>query len=358
MLILLLCELIATVLYLIGTFADESSAISILKNIGCSVIFLVIFVVTFLFVALEFKDGNNELENLIKVEVVVLFFTAIVILFSLIFKNEYYNSLFSAFNSLVSDFDITPIRRLVLQNILLFSVVGDLVVRYLSEYMFKREVRRTLEAESALAKEYAINVRTRMDEVRTIKHDIKNHITLLNMYYSKGQYDKLGEYLSELDSGIVEIKPLTYSKNQLIDFILMSYSEKFKSEGFEFTASAPVYDDLPIPDSELCSLVTNILSNALVGCMGSDKETGGFVRYKMTMTKSKIQIKCENSCDSRKNINPTQNVLETEKSNKSGSHGYGMGIIKNICEKHGGAILFSAEDGIFTLNAVLPLDIY
>ena len=250
------------------------------------------------------------------------------------------------------------IRRFVLQNILLYSVVGDLIIRYLSEYMFKREVRRTLEAESALAKEYAINVRTRVDEVRTIKHDIKNHINLLNMYYSKGQYDKLGEYLGQLNTEIVEIKPLTYSKNQLVDYILMSYSEKFKNEGFEFTAFAPVQDDLPIPDSELCSLVTNILSNALEACKKSCKDTEGFVRYRMSMTKSKIQIKCENSCDKKKNISPTQNVLETEKSNKSGSHGYGMGIIKNICEKHGGAILFSAEDGVFTLNAVLPLDIY
>lgn len=358
MLILLLCELIATVLYLIGSFADETSALSLLKNIGCSVIFLVIFVVLFLFVALEFKDGNTELENLIKVEVVVLAFTAIMILFSMVFKNEYYNSLFNAFSSLVNSFDIKPIRRLVLQNILIISVVGDLVIRYVNDFLFKLEVRRTLEVESALAKEYALSVRSRMDEVRTIKHDIKNHINLLNMYYSKKEYDKLGEYLGQLDSEIVEIRPLTYSKNRLVDYILMSYSEKFKAEGFEFTASAAIAEELHLSDSELCSLLTNILSNALEACKNSKLEnSGGFVRYKMTMTKSKIQIKCENSCNKHKNIATTQNVLETEKPNGSASHGYGMGIIKNICEKHGGAVLFSAEDGVFTLNAVLPLNI-
>ncbi len=357
MLVLVFCELIATVLYIIGTLSSESSALSLLKNVGCSVIFLVVFVVLFVFVALEFKDGNSDLEVLIKVEVVVLFVSAIIILFSLLFRNEYYNSMFNAFSSLLTNFDIKPIRRLVLQNILIFSVVGDLVVRYLDEYLFRREVRRTLEVESELAKEYAQSVRSRMDEVRTIKHDIKNHINMLNMYYSKGEYDKLGEYLGQLDTEIVEIRPLTYSKNRLVDYILMTYSEKFKAEGFEFSASAIIAEELPLTDSEVCSLITNMLSNALEACKNSKNENGGgFVRYKMTMSKSKIQIKCENSCNKKKNVKTTQNVLETEKPNGSASHGYGMGIIKNICEKHGGAVLFSAEDGVFTLNAVLPID--
>ncbi len=358
MLILLFCELITCVMYLVGTFASDDSPLSLLKNVGCSIIFLVVFVALFIFSAIEYKDGNSELESLVKLEVLVLVGSALVVLFSLVFKTEYYILLKKAFSGLIYSYDINPVRELLLQDILVLSVVGDICIKYAKIFLVKREVRRTLETESALSKEYALSLRSRVDEVRTIKHDIKNHIGLLKMYHSQGDYEKLGEYLSQLEGGITELRPLTYSKNRLIDYILMSYSEKFREESLEFSAMAAVGDELPLSDSELCSLITNMLSNAFEACKNSKEENGGgYVSFKMTVSKSKVQIKCENSCDKRKNIPPTNNALETEKPNRSASHGYGMSIIKNICEKHGGAVLFSAEDGVFYLSAVLPFEV-
>ena len=65
-----------------------------------------------------------------------------------------------------------------------------------------------------------------------------------------------------------------------------------------------------------------------------------------------VSIHVENYYDDKEEI-IFENGLPKTKKDKN-YHGFGMRSIKMICEKYGGSVLASAEDGIFNLDMIIP----
>ncbi len=252
---------------------------------------------------------------------------------------------------LVTNYNLHPLREYYLQRYVLITLLIILFVRLLTELMHNKSSIRVLNYEKESAQGYAIAVRERIDEVRRIKHDTMLHINVCNMLYEQGEYQRLGEYLQKLQTDGQAIAPLQYSNNLMIDYLVMSFSRKAERRRITLQTDIAVLPDLSIPDSDLCSLLNNVLQNAFDACAKLPDAQKRWIRLEIRADENKVYFTCINSCDGYFVMDKGRYM--TTKSDGT-SHGYGMGIIRDLCRHNGGAMAAQVNGDRFTIKVALP----
>jgi hypothetical protein len=257
----------------------------------------------------------------------------------------------NVFLELVRNFNLHPLREFYLQRIVLVSLLVVLFIRLLTDLTHNRSIIRVLKYEKESAQGYAVAVRERIDEVRRVKHDTMLHINVCNMLYAQGEYQRLGEYLQKLQTDGQAIAPLQYSNNLMIDYLVMSFSRKAEQKQVALQTDIAVLPELSIPDSDLCSLLNNVLQNAFDACLKLSDVQKRWIRLEISADENKVYFTCINSCDGYF-IQENGRYLTTKRADSA--HGYGMGIIRDLCRHSGGAMAAKADGDRFTIKVALP----
>lgn len=257
----------------------------------------------------------------------------------------------TVFNELVQNYNLHPLREYYLQRFVLISLLIIVFIRLITELMHNKSGMRVLSYEKESAQGYAAAVRERIDEVRRIKHDTMLHINVCNMLCEQGEYARLGEYLQKLQTDTQAIAPLQYSNNLMIDYLVMSFSRKAEQKQISLQTDIEVLPELHIPDSDLCSLLNNILQNALDACLKLPDVSKRWIRLEIRADENKVYFTCINSCDGHV-IQEGGRYLTTK--SDSASHGYGMGIIRDLCRHNDGAMAVQVDGDRFTIKVALP----
>ena len=137
--------------------------------------------------------------------------------------------------------------------------------------------------------------------------------------------------------------------NKMLDIILGSKLNAAADAGVQvevIRASSP--ETLPVSDTDLCSLVMNILDNAL-----SAARTSGVskpvIRLDIHVKSGYFAFICENSAD-------TAPLRANASGTNAPKHGFGMRIIRSIAERTGGLADTEYADGKCTVRVLIPLE--
>ena len=233
--------------------------------------------------------------------------------------------------------------------ILLFA--GLMVLRNI-ELIRQEQDFHILELQNRFAVESAQQMEDAMSQVRMLKHDLNHHISALNAYFLSGDYERLGAYLNTLNEQKTNLKPLYYAEHFLINTILTNYLEAAKNQGIKVTHEVHIPKELSASDADLCTLLANILSNAVEGCLAMPENADKFISIKLSYKKGNLHVSCINSAvPSERN---DQKFPTTKR--EAASHGLGIPAIRRIAEKYLGAADIYNEGGRFTVNVFLHLD--
>ena len=198
---------------------------------------------------------------------------------------------------LFENLNLHPLREYFLQRVVLINLLLILFINFISELMHNKMSVRVLNYEKESAQGYAAAVRERIDAVRRVKHETMHHINACNMLYSQGEYQRLGEYLQKLQTDGEAIQPLQYSNNLMIDYLVMSFSGKAEVHGIALHTDIAILPELSISDSDLCSLLNNVLQNAIEACLRIPDPGARWIRLEIRADENKVYFTCINSCD-------------------------------------------------------------
>jgi sensor histidine kinase regulating citrate/malate metabolism len=251
----------------------------------------------------------------------------------------------------VENLNLHPLREFYLQRFALFNLILILFFNLVVDMMHTRMSVRVLNYEKESAQGYAAAVRERIDAVRRVKHDTMHHINACNMLYTQGEYQRLGEYLQSLQTDGDAIAPLQYSNHIMIDYIVMTFSKRAEEKQISLQTDIAVLPDLSISDSDLCSLLNNVLQNAMDACMRLHDAEKRWIRLEIHADENKVFFTCENSCDGF--FRQDGGRYLTTKQDGS-SHGYGMSIIRGLCRNNGGAMASEINGNRFVIKVALP----
>ena len=299
----------------------------------------------------EAKQGNRFYRLFCPLVSVLVLGMVVVTLIAVLNENSGLYLQRIVFYKLVQEYNLHLLREYYLQKFVLVSLLVILFVRLLTELTHNKSSLRVLSYEKESAQGYAAAVRERIDEVRRIKHDTMLHIDVCSMLCAQGEYQRLGEYLQKLQSDAQAIAPLQYSNHLMIDYLVMSFSKKAEQKGVSLQTDIAVLPELAIPDSDICSLLNNVLQNAFDACMKLQDSAKRWIRLEIRADENKVYFTCINSCDGVV-IRENGRYLTTK--NDVASHGYGMGIIRDLCRHNGGAMAVQVDGDRFIIKVALP----
>jgi len=182
------------------------------------------------------------------------------------------------------------------------------------------------------------------------RHDMRHHLALIGGYLADGNIEKADQYVRLAQADIEDITPNSYCENNTVNLILSSFASKAKVNGVALSVEADLPASLALPETELCSLLSNGLDNAITAAAQVDDETLRRARISCQTHKGNLLIFIENSFTGKVEM---ENGLP--QSLREG-HGFGVKSMAMIAEKYNGYCSFEAKGEIFTLRIVLPLN--
>jgi two-component system sensor histidine kinase AgrC len=205
--------------------------------------------------------------------------------------------------------------------------------------------RDMLDAQFRMARTEIESLRQMQQNAAAYRHDMRHHLALLQALASKGQIEEIKDYLSTAQSDIDAITPIRFCENETVNLILSSFSAKAKNLGITLTIDAILPDTLAISDTELCSLLSNALENAVQAAKDIPKIEKRIVRLRLFSKNNKLCIDIRNICQTEPRFHDGLPISKGE------GHGFGTKSMAYIVEKHGGVYRFSVQDGFFIFQA-------
>ena len=167
---------------------------------------------------------------------------------------------------------------------------------------------------------------------KKLRHDLKDHINVINGLSQKADKEELTEYTSKLLKNWDSLSAKTYCDVPAIDIIL---AEKYNMAAAKEANLDNVY---------LCSIFSNLLNNALEASKYCT--TNPYIELKSSIQLSNLVITCRNSMPQviRKKDDPNHN------------HGYGLHIIKDLSNLLGGNFVYEHDEHNFTAIVTIPIN--
>jgi len=175
-------------------------------------------------------------------------------------------------------------------------------------------------------------------QFRTLRHDMLNQLQTASVLLKNGDLDALSGQLDAYSEKI-HASSCTVTGNGLVDAILSMKQSVCRNEGIELTVSGKLPETTPLDQAELCSVVSNILDNA-IHAVQKQKADGSecTIRFSADIRDDKLVISCRNAFDSLPEAG-------NESPNADKEHGWGLLILKKTAKDHGGEFTLAEDNG-------------
>lgn len=230
----------------------------------------------------------------------------------------------------------------VLCGFTLFSEQKILAARQLAT---EREVERRMAAERE--RQYQLS-RKNIDAINVKCHDIKHQIRSL----ADGGRVADGRALEDLAAEIAIYDSTVKTGNPALDVILTEKGLVCSGEKITLSVIADGRALECLEPQEIYSLFGNALDNAIEAVRGIEEPERRLISLNVRRSGTMCVINVENSCDAAPTFR--DGVPVTTKAD-AGSHGFGTRSMRGIVERHDGVLSFGCEDGIFHVDALLPV---
>lgn len=228
---------------------------------------------------------------------------------------------------------------------LLFLCMTSSILVFSAELIEQRIRYRAENSILAEKNEMAIesyeNLRIQTEEIMMLRHDTIRHYTLLQALTKKNPQQAY-EYLKELIGQMQKVRPVVHSNHEMLDIIVNGKLALTADKGI--ATKIVRYETpqvLPLTDAELCSLIMNILDNAINAA--SQKE----VKEPYLM----LDIHCNNqhfifSCENAMASKHKKDILRQQ---------YGLKIIRKIMKRWGEMVSVETDEHKYKITVAIPL---
>ena len=180
-------------------------------------------------------------------------------------------------------------------------------------------------------------------------HDMKNHFLLLQGYLSNGKIYEAQKYLEKIN-GEADYSLERWTGIGTIDYILSQKADIAKHQGIDISIHAEYPKDCKIEPVDLCTILTNLLDNAIEACEKQSNGTKKIIKVTIRRIHQFIIIRISNTSIAKPLA--SNGIFTTSKGNQQ-NHGWGIRSAKSAVEKYQGAIKFDYGNSIFTVNVML-----
>lgn len=180
----------------------------------------------------------------------------------------------------------------------------------------------------------------------SFRHDLNNHLLVLNRLAQQKELDKINEYLKAMCQESLPSTGTCRTGNTTVDALLSVKEQAVCAENISFTCELNLPEELPLEDFDLCILLGNLLDNAIRAASQISEPKDRRIVMQAKTVKRNLLLEIKNT------------VPQETKLRRFGTDQYGTGLhnVQNIIEKYHAAMDISPEDTCFCVSILLPLE--
>ena len=183
----------------------------------------------------------------------------------------------------------------------------------------------------------------------SLRHDMKNHMYLLQTYLNEGRYDKAQEYVNKMSEHLQTEHKYVNTGNLELDMILNHKLANAEAMSCQIQSQIVIPCQLPVDGYDWNVLFGNLLDNA-IEAMEQIKDR--FLEIRIQYDRGILGIQVKNTFDGK--VNKQGERLLTRKKQQA-LHGIGMQNISDVVDKYGGWKSINIDENIFEVQIVLYL---
>lgn len=196
--------------------------------------------------------------------------------------------------------------------------------------------------------EYESLMRTQ-EAARIYRHDMRHHLNYLLHLAEAGNIEEIKNYIRENVKNIDSITPRRFCNVEMLNLLLSHFVEEAEQSGIKYNIKIELPDELPLATTELCSMVSNAIENAMNALKNVPPEKRE-LDVKLKEVNRMLIFSVDNTCYDY--VNMVDGIPYT----KAKGHGYGTRSIINIAKTHSGFTDFSIDGDKFKLLVSMKMD--
>lgn len=187
-----------------------------------------------------------------------------------------------------------------------------------------------------------------LDADAKARHDFRQTIYTLKELSSEQDLAAIDAYLGRYIEALPQKETADYCRDHALNALLNHYARRAEQNGIRTDIKTDLPETLYIDSVDLCSIIGNILDNAIAACCEVPEEKR-FIRLVVSEEQgSELYIAASNSFGGRLRQKKGR-YLSTHK----GGNGIGLISIAATAERCGGTADYSHSDGVFYSNVML-----
>lgn len=188
------------------------------------------------------------------------------------------------------------------------------------------------------------------ESVRSVRHDIKNHLVAIETYIKCGEKPEAIDYIHKIIDASYGDKSIISTGNIEIDSILNYKMEEAKTKLIDFEQNIKIPTQLNIESLDIVGILGNLIDNAINANM--KLEEGRKISISLKYSKNLFFITVWNTFNGK--VLYLDNKIATTHKDKE-RHGIGLNNVNTIVQKYDGTMNISHEDKIFKVEIMLYL---
>lgn len=184
--------------------------------------------------------------------------------------------------------------------------------------------------------------------VRTLRHDLNNHMIIIKKYIENNENNNALEYINKISKNIRNIPSFANTDNQAFNAIFDLKYMICQKQNIDLKCY--IQKNLNnFDDTVFCTVFGNIMDNAIEAEKKEDKKE---IKILIKSSEKALYLTVQNKIS--KSILKNNNLLKTSKDDKI-NHGLGLYSIKRTIENNKGIMDIFEKDNWFICNIILPI---
>ncbi|MDD3339661.1 MAG: GHKL domain-containing protein [Lachnospiraceae bacterium] len=230
-------------------------------------------------------------------------------------------------------------------QLFLFLLLLTFCIKIISVFLHQRQLEEYMDVQ----REYYNSLLEEYRQVRMFRHDIKNHMITLDILLKNQDISHAKEYLQELLDGASSNDVSFHTSSAALNATLHSKNTLASSKGISCDFHLDVKERLLISDFDLCTIVGNILDNAIAA--SADLHMTDPIYLKMFTKNSNLIFHLKNHYVPETIRLSAKGKLLTSKDTQL--HGLGLQCVEHSLKKYNGLIDYKLGEQ-FELTLILP----
>lgn len=235
--------------------------------------------------------------------------------------------------------------------ILIDCIIFDVYEKMGRQALVERQ-NRIYKQEIRVCENQAAEREEAYQQTRILRHDLKNQMVAIGALLDADRTEEAANQIREMISMNSSMsQEISHSGNIALDALINYKYSVALAEGTVMECCIEVSAELPVEVTDLCSILGNLLDNALEA-VRLLREEERRVSLTVRIVKDALLISVENPYAGEIVVDRQGRI----QSSKTGDHGIGLISVERTAEKYGGSMSIKHENGVFRVSVLFCPD--